>query len=143
MRSLTDPPSPRRVTAAAAVLGLLAALMFASGRAPATVVDAGEFVGDRWMSAIDVGGSMATVDAYRRSDAPRRPQQMPTAVAVAAMFVVFALPALYRLAFGPFEAVLQRRHPDEARARAATPLPSLICQEAAILAAGCVLPVVP
>jgi hypothetical protein len=111
MRSLTDPPSPRRVTAAAAVLGLLGALMFVAGGALGTVVSASERVGDRWMSAIDVGGPMATVDAYRRSDAPRRPQQMPTAVAVAAMLVAFALPALYRLEPGPFEAVLQRRHP--------------------------------
>jgi hypothetical protein len=110
MRSLTDPPSPRRVTVAAAVLGLLAALMFSSGWAPVAGVHAGEFGGDQWMSAVGLGEPMATIDAYRRSDAPRRPQHMPAAVAVAAMLVALALPALYRLASGPFEAAVQRRH---------------------------------
>lgn len=111
MRSLTDPPSPRRVTAAAAVLGLLAALIFASGWAPSAVSHAGEFVGDRWMSAIAMGEPMATVDAYRRGDPPRRPQQLPAAVALAAVLVATALPGLYRPAPGPLGASGQRRYP--------------------------------
>lgn len=111
MRSLTDPPSPRWVTAAAAVLGLLAALMFASGWVSSAVLHAGEPTGDRWMSAIGVGEPMASVDAYRRGDATRRPQQMPAAVVVAAVLVAAALPGLHRLASGRLGTVVQRRHP--------------------------------
>lgn len=111
MRSLTDPPSPHRVTAAAAVLGLMAALILASGWAPSAVMQAGGLVGDRWMSAIGAGEPMATVDVYRRSDAPRRPQQMPAAVAVAAVLLAVALPGPYRLVADPLGAVMQRRHP--------------------------------
>ena len=113
MRSLTDPPSPHRVTAAAAVLGLLAALMFAPGRAPSAVLHAGEFVADRWTSAIGVGEPTATVDAYRRSDAPRRPQQIPAAAVVAAVLLALAVPSPYRLAVGPLGPGVQRRHPTQ------------------------------
>lgn len=97
--------------AAAAVLGLLAALMFASGWVSGAVPHAGEVAGDRSISAIGVSEPMATVDAYRRGDAPRRPQQMPAAVAVAALLVAVALPGLSRLVSGPLGAVVRRRHP--------------------------------
>ena len=110
MRSLPDPPSPRWVTAAAAILGLLAALMFAPGWAPGAVLHAGELVGDR-ISAIGVGQPVATVDAYRRSDSPRRPQPMPAPLVVVAILLAVTLSGPYPLAAGSLGAVVQRRHP--------------------------------
>jgi hypothetical protein len=54
---------------------------------------------------------MATVDAYRRSDAPRRPQPMPAPMVVVAISLAVTVSGPYRLAAGPLGSVVQRRHP--------------------------------
>ena len=91
MPSVTDSSRPRRGFVAAALFGLLAALVLTAGWALSADAPAEGAAGVPVAALVDAGHTTAAADAYRRIDVSRRPHQLPAALVVVAVLVVIAL----------------------------------------------------